>query len=261
MSEMTIIETGPTQEQITDLESVMRGLPQVELGIRHYLVHKTETIGILSKGKMRIWREDATSIVVEAPYTHVGRPGVKRIGYALDDVLWTTFHATSLTDLAQIEEEQFIVDSGAMFDFATGKVKDLALQESKLSYANMLTELGETPETVRSQSERTEDLVNIALEEFGLAIQPSEIEGLGVFCLKSFAEGDAVAPASLRGFRTQVGRYTNHSFAPNALACPLLNGSVLFMASRTIASGEELTVDYRQVREQVSKMRGAACLV
>jgi hypothetical protein len=144
-----VTEVLTVRDKILTLEAEMKKLPQVELELKHYfaeglyaremivpsgtlisgLVHRTETIGIMVKGKMAIIGEDGAKVVVSAPYTHVGKPGFRRVGYALEDVVWTTLHRTDLTDLEEIEKEQFVVsdDDGRMFDFATGKVRSASL--------------------------------------------------------------------------------------------------------------------------------------
>ena len=51
-----------------------------------------------------VWTEDGMREVA-APFTMVSRPGTKRVGYALEDAVWTTVHATTETDLAKLEAE------------------------------------------------------------------------------------------------------------------------------------------------------------
>ncbi len=139
------------REKITTLEAAMSKCKQVEIVPIHRFangmyareilvpkgilisgkVHSTETVSIMSKGSMVIVNEDGSRVEVHAPYTHIGKVGWKRVGLALEDVVWVTVHRTDLTDLDAIEKEQFIVAEGDvdMFDFATGKVKDALLQE------------------------------------------------------------------------------------------------------------------------------------
>ncbi len=47
---------------------------------------------------------------VQAPFTIVSPPGVKRMAYAHEDSVWTTIHGTHETDLEKIEEH-FIIKS------------------------------------------------------------------------------------------------------------------------------------------------------
>ena len=141
------------REKITTLEVAMSKCKQVEITPIHRFangmyareilvpkgvlisgkVHSTETVSVMSKGSMMIVNEDGSKVEVHAPYTHIGKVGWKRVGLALEDTVWVTIHRTDLTDLDAIEEEQFIMVEGGvdMFDFATGKVRDTALQEIK----------------------------------------------------------------------------------------------------------------------------------
>ena len=133
------------REKITFLERRMSTLPQVEVGLSHYFknglyaremrvpkgtfiagkIHSTGTIGVLAQGIMRVWGEDGCMKTVEAPYVHTAEPGFKRVGFAVENVVWVTIHRTDSTDLYQIEKDEFIVEDGGvdMFDFATGKTK------------------------------------------------------------------------------------------------------------------------------------------
>ena len=72
-------------------------------------IHKTEHLNIISKGKISVVTEFGSQ-VIEAPATIVSEPGTKRAGYALEDTVWTTIHATEEKDLVRLEQE-LIADS------------------------------------------------------------------------------------------------------------------------------------------------------
>jgi hypothetical protein len=40
----------------------------------------------------------------------VSRPGTKRVGYAHEDTIWTTIHATEETDMEKVEKELIAAD-------------------------------------------------------------------------------------------------------------------------------------------------------
>lgn len=114
----------PTRAEIEHLEAAMRRLPQLEIETRHHFaeglyareitipqgalvtgkVHRCEHLNIVSKGRIAVWTEDGMRIV-EAPFTMVSRPGTKRVGYALEDTVWTTIHANAANerDLDKLE--------------------------------------------------------------------------------------------------------------------------------------------------------------
>lgn len=54
-------------------------------------IHKTEHLNVLSSGELYVLTEDGIKHM-KAPATFVSRAGMKRIGYAITDVVWTTFH-------------------------------------------------------------------------------------------------------------------------------------------------------------------------
>jgi hypothetical protein len=121
------------RNSICQLEEAMLQAPQVEIKTTHYFaeglyareifipkgtlltgkIHKTEHLNIISKGKISVSTEDGNKII-EAPCTIISRPGTKRAGYALEDTVWTTIHATKETDLVRLEQE-LIAESHEQF--------------------------------------------------------------------------------------------------------------------------------------------------
>lgn len=114
----------PTREDIERLEARMRTMEQIPIEPVHHFaegiyareiliragtiltgkVHSTEHLNIVSKGRIVVWTEDGMKEVA-APCTLISRPGTKRVGFALEDTVWTTIHANplNLTDLAALE--------------------------------------------------------------------------------------------------------------------------------------------------------------
>ncbi len=114
-----------------------------------------------------------------------------------------------------------------------------------------------------------------AYQKFDVIVQPSAIDGQGVFAAESIAprlkigeirgESISVAEARIRATRSErimivelsarraidfsrssdPMRYTNHSCRPNARLC-IRQGRVEFYALHAIAAGAEITVDYGQ---------------
>lgn len=83
-------------------------------------------------------------------------------------------------------------------------------------------------------------------------LKPSPIEGLGAFANHDFADGEIIDVMLFNGTFTTLGRYMNHSPFPNTRPIAVSNGCV-FQANTHVRAGEELTVDYRNVRELLKK--------
>lgn len=66
-------------------------------------VHATEHPYVISSGSCYVFTEDAGWRYCRAPHTGITLPGTKRVVFALDPLVWTTFHVTNLTDLEEIE--------------------------------------------------------------------------------------------------------------------------------------------------------------
>lgn len=67
-------------------------------------IHRTEHLNIISKGDISVVTEEGTKRI-KAPFTMISQPGTKRVGYAHEDTVWTTIHATGETDIDKIEHE------------------------------------------------------------------------------------------------------------------------------------------------------------
>jgi hypothetical protein len=112
------------REKILILESEMKKCNQVEIVPVHYFarglyareifvpkgvlltgkIHRSEHLNIISKGDISVVTEYGTKRI-KAPFTMVSQPGTKRVGYAHEDTVWTTIHATEETDVEKIELE------------------------------------------------------------------------------------------------------------------------------------------------------------
>jgi hypothetical protein len=67
-------------------------------------VHNTEHPYIISKGVVSVFIPGKGVDVLSAPHTGITLPGTRRLLYIHEDVIWTTFHPTDLTDLEEIEQ-------------------------------------------------------------------------------------------------------------------------------------------------------------
>jgi mannose-6-phosphate isomerase-like protein (cupin superfamily) len=102
---------APPMEKILQLEASMREMTQVSVPRAHdfckgmyartiYLkagtqlighYHKSENFYVVRSGSIKIWT-GYEAIVVHAGHMGVSPVGVKRVGVALTDVIFTTFH-------------------------------------------------------------------------------------------------------------------------------------------------------------------------
>lgn len=115
----------PSREKITELQELMLSLNEgLELPVRHHFapgvycreltipagvvavgkIHRTEHLTIISSGKVTIWTEEGMK-TLEAPCMLHSMPGAKRAAYAHTEVVITTIHPTTETDLAKLEAE------------------------------------------------------------------------------------------------------------------------------------------------------------
>lgn len=113
-------------------------LPQMELPITHRItpglysremfapsgvfitsaIHAQEHQFFLLQGKILVMDENGSRIL-SAPYTGISEAGVRRMGFVLEDVIWTTVHPTSLAEDKKYTEEEFIDLVSKIYDEVT----------------------------------------------------------------------------------------------------------------------------------------------
>jgi hypothetical protein len=115
--------------ELMRLEAAMKEMPQLEIPVRHWFapgmyarevtipagacvtgkIHKYPHLNIISAGDISVLTEEGVKRI-QAPFTLLSPAGVKRVGFAHTDTVWTTIHASIETDLAKLEEH-FIAPS------------------------------------------------------------------------------------------------------------------------------------------------------
>lgn len=120
----TTTDASELKEFIHCVESKIKDMDQVDIKTVHHFsngvyareitipagvvltgkTHKEEHINIISKGTIRVMTENGL-IEVSAPCTIISKPGVKRLGYAITETVWTTIHPNpdNIEDLEKLE--------------------------------------------------------------------------------------------------------------------------------------------------------------
>lgn len=124
-----IEQRDAARQAIVGLEERMFELPQVQIPVEHLFseglysrrmfvpkgvmwtgkIHKKGHICILLSGDMTIISAEQSQRYT-APAVFQSYPGVKRAGYAHEDSVFMTVHATTETDIAKIEAELIAAD-------------------------------------------------------------------------------------------------------------------------------------------------------
>ena len=244
------------QEECSVVHSFSHGLyiRQVTLKAGTYAIghfQKTTHLNVMLCGHATMIEADGSYVERRAPLIYVADPG-RKVGYIHEDVVWLNIYATTETDVDVLEAA--LLEKSAYFK---NSLKPLASKDDRADFTAMLIELGVTAELVRSQSENTSDQIAFPPGCYGVKIGASAIEGRGLIATRAFAAGEQIVPARVGLLRTPAGRYTNHAKVPNAKMVLGADGSIVLVALRDICGcrggldGEEVTVDYRQARNEV----------
>lgn len=81
-------------------------------------IHLCEHLNIISKGVIAVMTDEGMRIIA-APATIISKPGMKRVGYAIEETVWTTIHACNAKD-GDEAEKLLVVDSYEDFVKAIG---------------------------------------------------------------------------------------------------------------------------------------------
>lgn len=276
---MTLAKRSDTSIQpaidVEQLESHMLQLPQAECPVVHHFgpgiyirevtlpagtfavghAQRREHLNIMLTGKVAIIDDTGQTKVLQAPMIFVGQPG-RKVGLILETCIWQNVYPNADEERnVDILEARWLDKSATWEAHQTAQRLELIdlHQEDRDDFVEVARLSGFDLSTIRQQSENESDQIPMP-DGHGVkvTIRPSPIEGLGVFLSFPAEEGEIIAPARIRGCRTPVGRYTNHSRNPNAVFVKTESGDIYLVAKRRIAgcsggnSGEEVTVDYRQ---------------
>lgn len=223
-------------------------MPAGTLAIGHK--QKFDHLNIMLRGAVMIVKDDGGTQVLTAPMIFTGKAG-RKIGYILEDMVWQNVYATELTDPDAVEaffvekSEDWLQDQQAKL-----AVEKLNRVEDREDYFKLLDECGIPHELAKQQSENEYDQKWVDSQITRVAESP--IEGKGLFLTSPLKSGDIICAARIDGYRTQGGRFTNHSKTPNAEMVKLPNGDIDLVALVDIEGckggdmGTEITIDYRQ---------------
>jgi hypothetical protein len=267
---LNITGPGVLRDKIQYLEAKMKQLPQIDIPVRHFfadglylrqivipagtlitgVVHRFESMDVVMKGEISVINEHGYVGRIIAPCTLFSPPGIKKAGIAISETIWISIHAnpTNERNIRVLEETLY-----------ESTPEDLARWErsrNREDYRQLLEDFGLTEEIVRAQSENMDDRECLLMEEFGLKVADSTIDGLGLFASREFCAGDVIAPAIIKGKRTEAYLFTNHSTTPNATMI-FQDGLIDLVATKKISIDEEITVNYRDILKSTG---GNICL-
>ena len=111
-----------------------------------------------------------------------------------------------------------------------------------MTYEEFIKSQGMTQDDVDLFVLDDHDLISMGVW-YDVSILFSPVHGLGMFATTRFKEGDEICPAMVGSFRTEAGRYINHSDEPN-IKMRRHDGGIMAIACKDILNGDELLVDY-----------------
>lgn len=195
------------------------------------MIHKTEHLCVLSKGKVSVYTDDGMKTIEASTVVH-SSPGIKRVLFAHEDSVWINFHhnPTNETDIDKIEKT-YVVET---FD-------DFYLSSDR-SFYDVLKVCGVNENQMKQISDNLDDFQD--MKQPGIYLKDSPVHGKGLFASKSFNIDDEIGIARLGKFRTPIGKFCNHSGTPNAKMVMKENGNVELVAIDNIKDNEEIFSDY-----------------
>ena len=221
------------------------------LAIGHY--QNFEHANVFIKGKVQMLDDCGKTVgIIEAPMAFKAPPG-RKVGYILEDTVWQNVYSTDITDVEMLEamlfskSEQFIQQSTTKYflDYVDN-------EKVRTDFKDTVKLLGYTEEKVHEESVNEDDLIPLPFGTYKVKVAISTIDGLGVIATADIDAGERIGIAKAGNKRTPLGRYANHSSAPNARM--EVDGDIIYLTSTKFISGtqgcvagEEVTVNYEEV--------------
>ncbi|CAB4152365.1 SET domain containing protein [uncultured Caudovirales phage] len=218
-------------------------------------------LNIFLKGKVSIVNEDKSITVLTAPMTFIGKPG-RKVGYVHEEMVWLNVYPTDERDVEKLEAHLLTKSNGWIE--SSESIEAIGLLDNKVNhddFESAISELGFTKEVVLSQSENTDDLIELPFGSYKIKVSDSKIQGKGLFATSDINEGELIAQSIIDGKRTTAERFTNHSKSPNAKMVETENGNINLVATRKIKgcfggfNGEEITINYREAVKLTLKIK------
>ena len=134
-NDIQLLSGAPSYAQLRELEEAIREhCDPVDAPITHHFaegiygremfipagtvivgkIHRHSTLNILAQGRIKATSADGSVRELVAPCVFVSGPGVKKVGYALEDSVWINVHPTRITDLAAIEQKFIVPEAPAI---------------------------------------------------------------------------------------------------------------------------------------------------
>ncbi len=223
-------------------------------------LHRRAHMNYVLAGAVEMRENDGPLHVVRAPHRYNSPPG-RKVGKALEDLVWQNVFATEETDVEKLEKLLFAKSDSFLSHAAfIQKNKSDGREVDRQDFLAALEENGFSIYDARRFSEITDDLTPMPYGE-DVVIRASSIEGKGVFLQSGAVPGQILCPARIAGKRTPAGRYTNHSKNPTAEFVE--RGGDAFLRAKThiapycneLVPGDEVTVDYRQALSLAGRLR------
>lgn len=197
-------------------------------------------MNIFLQGRMVVFSDEKEPKTIEAPMVFTAPPG-KKVGYAIEDVIWLNVYATNETDVSVLEE--MFMEKSEEWSQTQDRKKE------NEQYQNLLDKLNVSDSLVQEQSENIADQIQMPYGSYKICIHKSPISGRGVFATSNIAKGEIIGSVKLGNYRTPIGRYLNHSDNPNARV-EVFGKDLHLIALQGIEGykggslGDEITTDY-----------------
>jgi len=202
--------------------------------------HLKEHQYVMSRGKIHMI--DDLGEVKTLTGANIGRSkaGTRRVVYVEEEVVFTTAHPTTQTEIPLIEAELYGED------WMLGSVNP-----NHVDFLQMCKDIGVTAEQIRIVAADRSNVIDTPEGEAAkVVIKESPIHGQGAFAKEDIDEGERISVITIGEKRTVLGRLINHFAKPNVHYITDGNHALQLIASRKILAGEELGLDYRQAYKE-----------
>ncbi|MCK5609379.1 SET domain-containing protein-lysine N-methyltransferase [Candidatus Pacearchaeota archaeon] len=258
----------PNRKNILKWEEFAKTQPQIEIPVKHFIhggmygreivipkdsiitgqIYKFDHFDIMISGDITVSTDTGETKRLTGYNLFKGLSGKKRAGYVHEETTWITFHPVTGVNGDAIQE----MITAKTFE----KLEQFNIEMNRNDYKLLVNQTSMTESEIREQVENIDDICFD--KQNGIYIDPSKIEGKGVYSRWTFKQGDFICLSRIGDKRTLAGRYTNHALYANS-EMVVREKNVELTAIRDIEQDEEITVNYRSVFTERFN-RGDLCL-
>ena len=234
LSEMDMVDMNWEHSDGVSMKKMEASRGFLIMGKKHKKKHLTHMV----RGSVLMFSSSGP-FVVNSPSLFESEIGTRKLGICIDDMEVYNILPNPSNLRNEDELDQLFTDSDPILEAHKEKLENGSSEDE---YALLLEMLGIDESAVQASMLTQPKPIDCLDVDESFAIRESKIHGSGMIAIRDIDMGE-VFSVIICGDRTNLARFTNHSFTPN-LECELDGDDMIAIANCKIKEGEEVSMNY-----------------